>query len=198
MTTILESSTSSLSDDQLLASVKSLACAERKATAELIAALAEVDRRKLYLGEGFASLFNYCTQVLHLSEHAAYGRIEAVRAVHRFPVVLEHLAATSRPHQANPTAPGSRHIPAAVRREVWQRDGGRCAFVGSAGRCAERGFLELHHVVPFAKGGEAITTNIELRCRAHNAYEAELSFGSFVLREHPVEYNSVRTEFESW
>ena len=30
--------------------------------------------------------------MLHLSEHAAYGRIEAVRAVHRFPVVLEHLA----------------------------------------------------------------------------------------------------------
>lgn len=92
MTTIIDVSTSSLTDDQLLASVKSLACAERKATAELIAALAEVDRRKLYLGEGFPSLFNYCTQALHLSEHAAYGRIEAVRAVHRFPVVLDHLA----------------------------------------------------------------------------------------------------------
>src|SRR5688500_3476714 len=92
MTTIFDSSTSSLSDNQLLASLKSLACAERKVTAELIAALAEVDRRKLYLGEGFPSLFNYCTQVLHLSEHAAYGRIEAVRAVHRFPVVLDHLA----------------------------------------------------------------------------------------------------------
>ncbi len=92
MTTFFDSSTASLSDDQLLASVKSLARVERKATAELIAVLAQVDRRKLYLGEGFPSLFNYCTQVLHLSEHAAYGRIEAARAVHRFPVVLGHLA----------------------------------------------------------------------------------------------------------
>jgi 5-methylcytosine-specific restriction endonuclease McrA len=104
------------------------------------------------------------------------------------------LAATSRPHPARPSTAGSRHIPAAVRREVWRRDGARCAFVGTAGRCAERGFLELHHVVPFARGGQATTANIELRCRAHNAYEWELEFGSFVLRERPPEYNSVRTE----
>ena len=49
--------------------------------------------------------------------------------------------------------------------------------------------------MPFAVGGEASTANIELRCRAHNAYEAELSFGSFVLRERRPEYNSVRTGF---
>jgi hypothetical protein len=50
--------------------------------------------------------------------------------------------------------------------------------------------------VPFARGGEATVGNIELRCRAHNAYEAERSFGSLVLRERPTEYNSVRTEFD--
>ena len=92
MTTIFDLATSFLSDDQLLSSVKNLAAAERQATAQLIAALAELDRRRLFLGQGFPSLFAYCTQALHLSEHAAYGRIEAVRAVHRFPVVLEHLA----------------------------------------------------------------------------------------------------------
>jgi hypothetical protein len=108
------------------------------------------------------------------------------------------LAVTSRSRASKKTAPGTRHIPAAVRREVWRRDGGRCAFVGAAGRCAERGFLELHHVVPFAKGGEATTANIELRCRAHNAYEAQLSFGSFVLRERAPDYNSVRTELVTW
>src|SRR5205823_4307829 len=48
---------------------------------------------KLFLGQGCSSLFTYCTQVLHLSEHAAYNRIEAVRASHRFPVILEQLAA---------------------------------------------------------------------------------------------------------
>ena len=44
-----------------------------------------------------------------------------------------------------------------VKREVWQRDGGRCAFVGTNGRCSERGFLEFHHVVPYADGGEAVS-----------------------------------------
>jgi hypothetical protein len=107
------------------------------------------------------------------------------------------LAATSRPRAAREATPRSRHIPAAVRREVWRRDGARCAFVGAAGRCAEREFLELHHVVPFAQGGQATTANIELRCRAHNAYEAELSFGSFVVRERAPEYNSVRTDLRT-
>jgi hypothetical protein len=101
------------------------------------------------------------------------------------------LAMTEQPRPGKGPSQGSRHIPAAVRREVWRRDGARCAFVGAAGRCAERGFLELHHVVPFAAGGEASSANIELRCRAHNAYEAELAFGSFMLRERPAEYQMV-------
>jgi 5-methylcytosine-specific restriction endonuclease McrA len=74
-------------------------------------------------------------------------------------------------------APRSRHIPARVKRHVWERDGGRCAFVGGHGRCAERGGLEFHHIVPYAEGGEATIGNIQLRCRSHNAYEAELWFG---------------------
>ena len=82
-----------------------------------------------------------------------------------------------------------------MRRAVWQRDLARCAFVGTAGRCDERGFLELHHVVPFADGGEATVENIELRCRAYNAYEAELHFGWFLVREDSVVYDSVQTEF---
>ena len=69
-----------------------LACAERRATAALVAALVELDRRKLFLGLGYPSLFAYCTQVLRLSEHAAYNRIEAVRAAARLPAVLDHLA----------------------------------------------------------------------------------------------------------
>jgi HNH endonuclease len=68
----------------------------------------------------------------------------------------------------------SRHIPASVRRQVWQRDLGRCAFVGTSGRCRETGFLEFHHVEPYADGGPATVENIQLRCRAHNLYEAGL------------------------
>ena len=52
---------------------------ERRATAALVASLAELDERRLYLGEGYSSLFTYCTQCLRLSEHAAYSRIEAAR-----------------------------------------------------------------------------------------------------------------------
>jgi hypothetical protein len=63
------------------------------------------------------------------------------------------LAATERPRPGRPAASASRHIPAAVRREVWTRDGGQCAFAGAGGRCAERGFLEFDHVVPFADEG---------------------------------------------
>ena len=312
---------------------------------ELIGALAEVDARRLYLGEGFSSLFVYCTRVLHLSEHAAYGRIEAARAARRFPRILdllaegaltltavtllaphltsdnatqvldaarfktkreveeivaalrpqpdvvasvrklpsprqmstpplalpadpakkdvdiaaltaqrtainvrstarpviapiaperykvqltvgrethdklrraqdllrhsitngdpaeifdraltllvEHLekqkyAATRKPHRASP--PSSRHIPATVRREVWKRDEGQCAFIGSAGRCAERGFLEFHHVVPYAAGGGADVENIQLRCRAHNGFEADLFFACDAARERGPAY----------
>jgi hypothetical protein len=341
---------SALSDAALLAQVTALAERERQATAELIATLAELDARRLYLGAGYSSLFTYCTHVLHLSEHGAYGRIEAARAARRFPTILDRLAAgrltlTSvcllapvlkednhvelldaacnkskrdvellvahvRPQPAVPTSvrklppprssdrheaavdltadmcqspgeknaaalppagvmpppacvhpplrpaivrplapehfkvqftisrathdklrcaqdllrhsiptgdpatifdraltlliedlekrkiaaavrprppqpsPGrSRHIPAAVRRQVWARDGRQCAFVGTNGRCDERGFLELHHVVPFAAGGETTAENLQLRCRAHNAYEAELYFGPSMVRE---------------
>src|ERR671922_1149567 len=81
-----------LSDSQLLDRVSILAAAEREATARLIPFLAELDERRLYLGQGCSSLFTYCTQVLHFSEHAAYRRIEAARAARQFPVILDLLA----------------------------------------------------------------------------------------------------------
>ena len=90
-------------------------------------------------------------------------------------------------------APGSRHVPASVKRAVWARDGGQCAFVGAEGRCTARGFLELHHVEPFALGGPTTIDNLQLRCRAHNAYEAEMAFGSFVLGEEEVGHQAHST-----
>ncbi len=342
------SAVAQLSDPELLAGVTQLAAREREATAALVAHLAELDARRLYLAEGCSSLFTYCTQVLHLSEHAAYGRIEAARVARRFPVILERLAegavtlttvgllashltpenhrelldmarhkgkrqveelvarlrpqppvpssvrrlptashmparppgpaeatalagaaaspqptadtqagaaprlpapapappparpavvaplaperykvqftasaetheklrlaqallrhqipdgdlgkvfdraltalvqelakqkcaATDRPRTRRGMAWGSRHIPAEVKRVVWLRDGGRCAFVGRNGRrCTEENFLEFHHVVPYAAGGKPTPDNIQLRCRAHNGYEAERYFG---------------------
>lgn len=74
----------------------------------------------------------------------------------------------------------SRRIPAFVRRAVWQRDRGQCAFIGPHGRCRERAWLEFHHVLPYAAGGPASIENISLRCRAHNAFEGALFFGKDV------------------
>lgn len=388
----------SLTDDDLVVRVRALARAEHRATAALIAALAEFERRQLYLSQGCSSLFTYCTEVLHFSEHAAYTRMEVARTVLRFPVVLERLedgsvtlttmrrlgpvltdanhrellaaathkkkadvellVATVRPRPdaativrklptlrmpgpalsitaavssslagtgavssspasnapvssspagtppvswspartapiswspagtptdaatADPAVPDAaavpspwppaivssltseryriqftasramhdklrlaqalmrhripsgdvaaifergldllladvsrtkfgavahprdqltmagrtRHIPAAVKREVWRRDDGQCAFQGTEGRCTERAFLEFHHVVPFAKGGAATAANIQLRCRAHNAYEATQVFGPLIAREIAPAYVSSWTE----
>jgi hypothetical protein len=74
--------------------------------------------------------------------------------------------------------PDDPYIPAAVRRAVWERDGGRCAFVSKDGRgCTECRFLEFHHIRARALGGRATVENISLRCRRHNQYEADLIFG---------------------
>jgi hypothetical protein len=83
--------------------------------------------------------------------------------------------ATDRLRPARGTAPRSRHIPAHVRRAVWRRDGGRCAFIARNGhRCGAREFIQYHHVDPQALGGEATVEQIELRCRSHNNYDATL------------------------
>ena len=91
MTAIAPPVVSQLSDSDLLTRTRCAAQNERHATAELIVLLMEIDARQLYLAQGFSSLFTYCTRALRLSEHAAYGRIEAARAARCFPVVLELL-----------------------------------------------------------------------------------------------------------
>jgi len=71
------------------------------------------------------------------------------------------------------------HIPANVRRAVWERDGRQCTFVGAGGhRCTSRTLLELDHIRPVPQGGAATVDNLRLRCRAHNQYEAERIFGA--------------------
>lgn len=51
------SSLAQVSDHELLARVKQLASREREVTTALIAHLAELDERRLYLAEGYSSLF---------------------------------------------------------------------------------------------------------------------------------------------
>jgi len=81
-----------LSDERLLRDTESAAANERGAMAHVIALLGEIDVRRLYLQQGYSSMFVYCTRCLCLSEHAAYGRIEAARAARKFPIVLDRLA----------------------------------------------------------------------------------------------------------
>ena len=78
-----------LSNDQLIAELNRFATSEKHATAQIVAHLAELDARELYAGLGFSSCFTYACEVLRLSEHEAYNRIEAARLARRFPVVLD-------------------------------------------------------------------------------------------------------------
>lgn len=83
-------------------------------------------------------------------------------------------AQVAQPRGANARPTRGRSIPAHVQRAVWERDGGRCAFVSTEGtRCDTDEFLEFHHVIPYARGGPATVRNIQLRCRGHNLHEAE-------------------------
>lgn len=87
-------------------------------------------------------------------------------------------AGTRRPRRRCSTT-GTRCVPAHVRRGVWERDQGQCTFVGATGhRCQSRRFLEFDHMDPVARGGEATLERMRLRCRAHNQYEAERTFGA--------------------
>jgi len=333
-----------IANEQLLDELHDLIRQERETTARVLAHIAEVDARKLYLEEACSSMFVYCTDRLKLSEAAAYRRITAARAARRFPVIFEmlaedglHLTSISMvaahlsyenhesllkdvgckskkkietilarwfpkpdvvsklravplrkpPHSPNsqfenlqqrvdssaqlqvpaeksysvpskpqqvlkPLAPKryklqvtldqsatdklkraqgllrhrfpngsfenildaaldallektekqrfavgciqrkqgaqpgpqrrssapSRHIPTAIKRQVLRRDGERCTYRDVEGRrCGETGMLELHHLKPFALGGEHTVDNIVVYCRAHNQHAAELDFG---------------------
>jgi 5-methylcytosine-specific restriction endonuclease McrA len=140
-------------------------------------------------------------RVLRVTVGVDFARdLEAVRAAlsHQIPdgnlVAVLHeclrvtLAATNkrrrgagRVRAAKDPAPQrstSRYVPTAVRDAVWQRDEARCAFVSADGRrCAATHRLELHHIVPFARGGAATVEGMALRCKAHNLHQARRDFG---------------------
>ena len=78
---------------------------------------------------------------------------------------------------APPTAPESararrarRHIPAAVRRAVWRRDGGACCYQDplTGVTCGSTHLVQIDHIVPVAQGGGDDIPNLRLRCAVHN------------------------------
>jgi hypothetical protein len=83
------------------------------------------------------------------------------------------------------TSAGPRFIPAPVRRTVYERAGGRCAFVDAGGRrCESRSRLEFHHRHPHGYGGDRTPENISLLCRSHNRYLAEIDYGKAAIGPH--------------
>ncbi len=83
------------------------------------------------------------------------------------------------------TKHSSRHVPAAVRRAVHERDGGRCRFVDEQGRrCTARHGLEFHHRHPVALGGDHSQQSVALVCKAHNLYLAEVDHGRAAMDRH--------------
>jgi len=121
-----------------------------------------------------------------LSHQLPGGRLEEILH-HCLRVTLEgcrrrRRGAGRKATAAEPPA-GSRYVPAAVREQVWARDGGACSFVAMDGRrCGSRHRLALHHIVPFGKGGATTVDNLTLRCQAHNLYAAERDYGRERIR----------------
>ena len=162
------------------ASLRTLPSAPGRPTAEVTALSPDRYRVQVTIGGDTLEKLRLAKDLLR---HAVPSGDEAAILDRALTALLADLAqrkfaAAERPRPGDGTRPGSRHVPAEVKRAVWLRDLGRCAFVGTNGRrCAERGFLEFHHMDPYALGGEATVGNIQLRCRAHNDYESRVWFG---------------------
>ena len=79
------------SDRDLSNELHQLVASERRITARVVTCLAEFDRRRLYLAEGYSSLFDYCVRRLKFTEHEAYNRVQVAREVRRHPSLLDKL-----------------------------------------------------------------------------------------------------------
>jgi hypothetical protein len=98
------------------------------------------------------------------------------------------LARTQAPRKTlsqSKISPTTRRIPAAVKRAVYERDGGRCRYENEQGRrCTARQGLEFHHRHPFGRGGDHSVANISLACRCHNGYLAEVDYAREAIARH--------------
>ena len=93
---------------------------------------------------------------------------------------------TREPVHSRHLSPPRRHIPAAVRRHIWQRDGGRCCYRDplSGRRCTSSHLLQIDHLLPVAQGGGPEPSNLELLCFAH--HRMRHGYGPAVPPEPPM------------
>jgi 5-methylcytosine-specific restriction endonuclease McrA len=121
-------------------------------------------------------------------------RLEARRYARTRAAATGKASGSATSHRQTP--PAVRYIPAAVRRAVFERDGGRCHYWDETGRrCPERHRLEYHHVHPFAMGGDHTADNVRLMCRTHNLYLAEQDFGHRAIAAGRRRMQQVATPF---
>jgi hypothetical protein len=81
-----------LGDGKLVQCLESLVEKERVTMSDLLAHVAEVDLRRLYVPAGYPSMFEYCVRELGFSEEVAYKRIQAARAARKFPALFGAVA----------------------------------------------------------------------------------------------------------
>jgi 5-methylcytosine-specific restriction endonuclease McrA len=87
--------------------------------------------------------------------------------------------ACDKPRKGGGTSSDPRHIPAEVKRGVFKRDGGQCTYTSESGhRCEARGDVEFDHKTEVARGGGSTVDDVQLRCRGHNQFTAEQTFGA--------------------
>jgi hypothetical protein len=83
------STVAQLSESELLEHFETLVTRDRRNTAQLLIAIAEIDERKLWARHACPSMFVFCVQRFHMSEQVTAKRIWAARTARRFPVILE-------------------------------------------------------------------------------------------------------------
>ena len=68
-----------LKDQELLQNCKVQVQLEKAATSKVLDYLIEIDKRRLWIQEGYSSLFDFCMRFLGYSEGEANRRIQAAR-----------------------------------------------------------------------------------------------------------------------
>jgi len=74
-----------ISNTELTERISILQSKERSVVLKFLIHLGEFDKRRLYLKQGYSSLFDYCTRKLNLSEGSAFRRITAARFLRDYP-----------------------------------------------------------------------------------------------------------------
>jgi 5-methylcytosine-specific restriction endonuclease McrA len=120
-----------------------------------------------------------------LIEHVKKDRFAIGRKPRKpAPTKLQSRAASVVPCAVVADSPATRHIPDALKRAVYKRDGGRCTFMDDCGRrCPERGAIEFDHVEGYARARKHSLDDLRLLCRAHNQRAAERMYGRAFMEQ---------------